>query len=228
MTVRDSKALAEKVSTTVPRFEIKLGPSTAASYVGDPRHLAFVSSRYKFVGKMLEGFERVLEVGCGDAFGAPFVAQAVGELICTDIDEPLLEDNRLRCAPFANIAFEYFDFREKPLCPMVDGLYLIDVLEHIFPKEEEQFCINVFGSLKPHGVAVVGVPNITGEAYASPMSKLGHVNLKDDRQFRETLKRYFHNVFLFSMNDEVIHTGYRPMSHYLFAICCEPRHHDRT
>jgi len=228
MTVHDSKALAAEVADMVPRYDIKLGPSTAASYVGDPRHLAFVASRYKFIGKMLEGFERVLEVGCGDAFGAPFVAQTVSELICTDIDEPLLKDDRARCAPFANIVFEYFDFRERSFDPAVDGLYLVDVLEHIYPKEEERFCTNVFGSLKPHGVAVVGVPNITGEDYASPMSKLGHVNLKDHQQFKETLKEYFHNVFLFSMNDEVVHTGYRPMSHYLFAICCEPCHRDRV
>ena len=33
------------------------------------------------------------------------------------------------------------------------------------------------------------------------------------------MRRHFNNVYLFSMNDEVLHTGYKPMSHYLFALC---------
>jgi hypothetical protein len=28
-------------------------------------------------------------------------------------------------------------------------------------------------------------------------------------------------VFLFSMNDEVVHTGFYPMAHYLFAVCAD-------
>lgn len=31
---------------------------------------------------------------------------------------------------------------------------------------------------------------------------------------------HFHNVFMFSMNDEVVHTGYGKMSHYNIALCC--------
>ena len=40
----------------------------------------------------------------------------------------------------------------------------------------------------------------------------------------ETLKsdllKYFNNVFVFSMNDETVHTGYYPMAHYFLALCC--------
>jgi hypothetical protein len=28
---------------------------------------------------------------------------------------------------------------------------------------------------------------------------------------------------MFSMNDEVVHTGFSPMAHYLFALCGQPR-----
>mgnify|MGYP007028595943 CR=1 FL=1 len=35
--------------------------------------------------------------------------------------------------------------------------------------------------------------------------------------------RFFDNVFLFSMNDEVVHTGFTPMAHYLFALCVGPK-----
>ena len=35
--------------------------------------------------------------------------------------------------------------------------------------------------------------------------------------------RYFHDVFMFSMNDEVVHTGFHAMAHYLFALCVGKR-----
>jgi hypothetical protein len=37
------------------------------------------------------------------------------------------------------------------------------------------------------------------------------------------MERYFHAVFLFSMNDEVVHTGFAPMAHYLIAVCTGKR-----
>ena len=72
----------------------------------------------------------------------------------------------------------------------------------------------------PHGVLIVGMPSLQSQAYASPQSKEGHVNCKDQGEFGALMKRYFHNVFMFSMNDEVVHTGYSAMSHYNLALCC--------
>ena len=33
------------------------------------------------------------------------------------------------------------------------------------------------------------------------------------------MEKHFENVFLFSMNDEMVHTGYSKMAHYLVAVC---------
>jgi hypothetical protein len=33
---------------------------------------------------------------------------------------------------------------------------------------------------------------------------------------------YFRNVFMFGMNDEVVHTGYGPMCHYLWMVGVGP------
>lgn len=43
-------------------------------YRNDPKMLVFMAVRYKFVAKMLSGLGSVIEVGCGDGFGAPIVA----------------------------------------------------------------------------------------------------------------------------------------------------------
>jgi len=44
----------------------ELGIGVAWAYHDDPRHLLFTLSRYKFVSKMFDGMNKVLEIGCGD------------------------------------------------------------------------------------------------------------------------------------------------------------------
>jgi 2-polyprenyl-3-methyl-5-hydroxy-6-metoxy-1,4-benzoquinol methylase len=217
--MNDSKEFWLNLRTNLPKYDLRMGTATAQSYINDPKHIVFVASRYKFVAKMVAGCETVLEVGCCDAFGGPIVAQGVKRLICTDIDEELLKENVQRCDAFRNMEFRYHDFRKQPYPERVDAVYLVDVLEHIFPDEESHFMENMCASLTSSGIMIVGTPNLTAEQYASAHSRTGHVNLKDHDSLRSFCERQFHNVFLFAMNDEVLHTGYYPMAHYLWAIC---------
>ena len=219
----DSKELWLGLRSKFKEHDVRFGPASSGDYVNDPKHLVFVAARYKFVAKMIDGLESALEVGCGDAFGAPIVAQAVGQLLCTDIDEETLSENRERCKFVRNLSFEYFDFRRDQHALNADAAVLVDVLEHIYPAEEQKFLQNIAGSLNPTGVAVIGTPNISAEKYSSPNSKIGHVNLKDHKSLKETCLTFFNNVFMFSMNDEVVHTGFAPMAHYLWAVCAYPK-----
>ena len=73
--------------------------------------------------------------------------------------------------------------------------------------------------LSSKGIAIIGTPNKYAEAYQSEASKMAHVNMFDANRLRSALLNYFHNVFVFSMNDEVVHTGFDKMSHYLLALC---------
>jgi hypothetical protein len=61
------------------------------------------------------------------------------------------------------------------------------------------------------------------QPYASPLSKEGHVNCKTMPDLKALMQRFFHNVFMFSMNDEVVHTGFYPMAHYLLGVACHRR-----
>ena len=66
---------------------------------------------------------------------------------------------------------------------------------------------------------IFGCPTIESQKYASKLSKLGHINCKNKTEFKKLMLNYFHNVFSFSMNDEVLHTGFDKMSHYIFVLC---------
>ena len=37
------------------------------------------------------------------------------------------------------------------------------------------------------------------------------------------MREHFDHVFMFGANDEVVHTGFLPMAHYLLAVGCKPR-----
>jgi cyclopropane fatty-acyl-phospholipid synthase-like methyltransferase len=104
-----------------------------------------------------------------------------------------------------------------------DGIYSLDVLEHIEAEVEDRFIRNMIAPLTPHGTTIIGMPSLQSQDYASIQSKEGHVNCKDQRDFKNLMLRYFHNVYMFSMNDEVVHTGFHAMSHYNFALCCSKR-----
>ena len=155
-----------------------VGPRTSHAMRADPRHLLFSLARYKFCAKMLEGRQRVLEAGCGDAFGAPIVLQTVGSLHCVDI-EPQVIDQNARCNEWGDrLTFACLDLtRERPE-GVFDAAFCMDVIEHVPPEREEAFLGNLTAGLTRESVCIVGTPNITADAYASPLSRQGHVNLK--------------------------------------------------
>ena len=118
-----------------------------------------------------------------------------------------------------NIEFRGHDIIDSRVEGEFDGAFSLDVLEHIDPTQEAQYMVNVAASLQPHGVFIVGMPSLESQQYASEGSKLGHINCKSGQSLRAFCQQYYKNVFMFGMNDEVLHTGFLPMCQYLFAIC---------
>lgn len=201
----------------------RLGYMTSWAWFDDPRRLTFTLARYKFVAKMLDGSDSVLEIGCGDGFGTRVVRQAVRSLVAIDFDSELLDSARSVASDKFPIDFRQHDMLSAPTNQQFSACYCLDVLEHILPADEDRFLSNVCGSLVSSGICIVGTPSLESQSYASKYSKLGHVNCKSQRDLGDLMRNYFHNVFMFSMNDEVVHTGYGAMSHYNIALCCAPR-----
>lgn len=213
---------------------LTLGPWNSYSFYNDPKHTAFVLSRYKFVAKMLGGSKEVLEVGCGDGFGIPITAQAVEHIVAIDVDDRLIDNNKERLTFLKNVDFIKQSICDKPICPVgavknlptvtkFDAAYAIDVIEHLDADLEEKFMTNIADSLGFYGVCILGTPNITAAPYASPQSEIQHINLKSQKTLHELMEKYFVKVFDFGMNDEIVHTGYGNMCHYLFSMGICPR-----
>jgi len=200
-----------------------MGLMTSQSWYDDPRRLAFMLSRYKFVSKMFAGFGSALEIGCGDGYGARIVRQEVKRMVAVDFDPIFIADAKARMRPRWAIDFRVHDMLKGPVAGRFDGIYALDVLEHVKPSVQHRFLANMVKSLAPNGTMIIGMPSIESQVYASPQSKIGHVNCQSLPELKKTMGRHFTNVYMFTMNDEVVGTGYDKMAHYLFALCCGRR-----
>ncbi|MDR1535673.1 MAG: class I SAM-dependent methyltransferase [Planctomycetota bacterium] len=205
------------------RTKTVLGPYAAYAWREDPRHLFFSLSRYKFAARMLAGAETLLEAGCGDAFATPILLQEVGRVFGIDVVPEAIAHANLHAARGGKASYACHDLIKAPLERRFDAALSLDVIEHIPPELEDRFVGNLAASLIPHAACVVGTPNHAASPYASSASAREHVNLKDQATLKELLAKHFHNVFIFSMNDEMVHTGFYPMAHYLLALAVDPK-----
>ncbi len=211
------------VSYNTRKRNLVLGVNTSEIFLGDPKHIAFTAAKHKFVGKMLSGFDKVLEIGCMDGFGSAIVADSVTHLTAIDFFCEHIEQAKKSMAPFLkNVEFIGSDFLDEPVDDMYNGCFALDVLEHIDPKQQSLFLNNVARTLKEHGVFIVGMPSLESQEYASEVNRCSHINCQSSDPLAATLKKYFYNVFTFGMNDEVLHTGYGKMCHYLINVCAGP------
>ncbi len=196
------------------------GPHASEAQHNDAKHNLFSLSRYKFCARMLHSKRTLLEIGCGDGIGIDIIVQEVKpeQLTCVDFDSQVLVDTIRRFQDHTQVRFIEKDIVTDTVYGPFDGAYTLDVIEHIEPSCEEQFMHAVVSSLTSDGVCIIGTPNITAHAYAGKDSSVMHINLKGEAELRTLMAQYFLNVFIFSMNDEVVHTGFSPMAHYLLAV----------
>jgi 2-polyprenyl-3-methyl-5-hydroxy-6-metoxy-1,4-benzoquinol methylase len=204
--------------------QFSLGPINSYNLLRDAKHLVFILSRYKFVAKMLHQQESVLEIGCQEGLGSLLVAQSVKRLTATDFYKPHIENCLGRLAGRAsNVRFLAHDIIGAPITDRFTAAFALDVLEHIDPAQTDVFMRNIIQSLAEHAVLILGTPSLESQVYASKGSQAGHINCLSGEALRSLCQRFFHQVFMFGMNDEVVHTGFLPMAHYVLALCCEPR-----
>lgn len=196
--------------------KLTLGEYFSQGIADDPKRVLFSLSHYKFAKKLIGDGKDILEVGCTDGLGTTILEQNSNSVLAIDFDEKAIEAAK-ETFKNKNIEFRTMDFLGATLGEF-DALVTLDVIEHIYPENEDLFFKSITNNLKEYGICIIGTPNINASQYASEGSEIGHVNLYNWKRLQSTVSRYFHNVFLFSGNDEVIHTGFYPMAHYFLCL----------
>lgn len=181
----------------------------------DAKRLGFVLARYFFAADIAAGKRSLLELGCSEGIGASILKNNVEKYTGVDLDEGAIRSAE-KNFPTGDFSFLHDDFMGKEY-GVFDAVVSLDVVEHILPEHEETYFETIAKNLSPDGLCIVGTPNITASPYASEASNMGHVNLFSMQRLVETLEERFAYVFPFGMNDEILHTGFASMSHYLLA-----------
>jgi len=200
---------------------VTLGRHVSYWFRNSPRRALHYLSYYKFAARMIGAHKRVLDLGCGEGLGTWILAAECGFARGVDLDE-----NAIAIAQ-SNWTGERAEFLCQDALELVpepwDAVTNFDFVEHILPSHMDEYWSGLTNNLAPEGIAIIGTPNLTSQQYASPVSKLGHVNVYSGERLEEELSRYFTHVFLFAANDEVVHTGFSPMAHYLIAVGVKKR-----
>ncbi|MEJ7692842.1 class I SAM-dependent methyltransferase [Daejeonella sp.] len=229
-----TKKTWDEVMALSSGLNLTLGPNTVDRYIYDPKRICFFLSRYKFAAKMLKNCRSIVDVGCGDGMGTlTFAVDTQAEhILGVDFDYRLIghaSNVLLPCIEqstpsFASkIKFIQHDVLKQPIpLPVqngMEGLACLDVIEHIEEAREHDFLSRLSDCLVDYGVAVIGTPNDGARQHGSKHSELGHINNYDSARLHKSLEKHFNRVFMFSMNDEIVHTGFDKLAHYLIAVC---------
>jgi hypothetical protein len=185
----------------------------------DPKYFTFLFSRYKFVSKMINQNSIVAEFGSGEGFGSPIVSANAKRLDLYDFFMPSYLEGKKFIKNFANISFYFQDILSLRSKTKYDFIYSLDVLEHISKKQENLFMSSIKRNLSKSGTAIIGMPSLFFQKYSSIENKKSHINCKNYDDLKKFLNKHFKNVFIFSMTDEVLHTGYEKISPYFISIC---------
>lgn len=219
--------LWNKYGATQKEGSVTLGPHSSFQWNNSRRHLLFTAARYKFAMKMIgniyePGEKTILDLGCSDGFGTYYVSEFAQSTLGIDFDEEAINYAKSSYNLDGGILYKLENFLNKKYGDF-DGIVSFDVLEHIYPENEDSYMKTVLMNLKDTGTFVVGTPSLETQQYSKENVTGAHVNVYKGEDFYKMLKRYFHNVYLFTQNDEIIHTGHLRMANYLIAVCSHKR-----
>lgn len=219
--------LWNRYGATQKEANIVLGPHSSYQYNNSRRHLIFTASRYKFAMKMIGSIyepneKKILDLGCSDGFGTYYAAEYAKLVVGVDFDEEAIEFAKENYQG-SNMEFRQEDFLGRKYGEF-DGIVSFDVIEHIYPENVEIYMRTVMANLCRGGVFIVGTPSIETQQYSKENVTGAHVNVYKGEDFYAMLKQHFYNVFLFTQNDEIIHTGHLRMANYLIGVCSHKKY----
>ncbi len=200
-------------------------PAEYASFIKDNQlRLLIRLARYKFAARLLKSNDKIMEIGCGSGLGSIFMAQHCAHVTGLDIKKGEI-DEAIAINRRDNVTFIVEDFFKMKKSPEYDAVIALDVIEHLEPSLGKKLIKGISELCKPSGLAVIGSPSIYSYQYQSPLSKASHVHCYDLPELCSAVENYFGRAIPFSMNDELVHTGYHKMSWYYFVLGVASQQH---
>jgi SAM-dependent methyltransferase len=176
---------------TVERFHAGGGDSIEALL-----HL----HRYQLAAHFAAG-RNVLDVGCGDGYGARLMAQTARAVLGVDQDAAAVAE-AVDKYPAANLRFSVCGV--AGLASLDEGAYdlitCFELIEHVHEPEQERLAAEIARLLAPGGLAILSTPN--GEVKARQYARFPewrnpfHVRELTRGEFEAVLRRHFAHLTL--------------------------------
>ena len=121
---------------------------------------------YEYAKPFITG-KKVLDVGCGNAYGTALMAESASEIMGLDYDQATIDDNKNRYSSIKNLSFKR---AEIPPLPFEDNSFdmvtAFQFIEHIHARKEfMKECLRV---LKPGGKVMITTPNVKKSLARNP------------------------------------------------------------
>jgi len=147
--------------------------------------------RYRFATRFVRG-KRVLDIACGEGYGAAMLAESAALVIGADLDAATLAHARRRY-PGDRLLFVRADAQRFALATgSVDVVVSFETIEHF--AQQEQFLAAVKAALTADGLLIVSTPNPHVYTDESGHYNPFHERELDHQEFVELLGRHFRQV----------------------------------
>jgi hypothetical protein len=214
----------------------------------DEARLASHLAHYRFIAAVIGVRHDVAEYGCASPTGTRLILQQSRKMTLFDPRPLVVGDLQWRFQDDWRFEARLHDIISKPLSRQADSAYCVDFLQYISRDEEDTFVRNLRDSLsRESDFLLIGSPSygaggppgtqhaLGADAAHGMAAQSNRDNLACQTRtargqaaiFRRTgaelkalTERFFHNVFMFSMVDDIAQPGIQPDAEHIFALSC--------
>jgi len=187
-------------------------------FVKNPLMCGIKLARFKFAAKMLSPEDTVLDIGCGNGLSSYFYSHFSKRVVGVDLYAKLSETTKNLNTP--GLSFVQADALSMPFEEgQFTAITSVDVIEHFHQPDGEKIIKRSSELLAENGMMILGTPSKFSEKYRSKQSQHIHFHEYEPDELKALCSKYFKRTILFSMNDEVVHTGFNKLAWFFYVLC---------
>ena len=214
----------------------------------DEARLASHLAHYRFIAALIGVRHDVAEYGCASPTGTRLILQQSRKMTLFDPRPLVVGDLQWRFQDDWRFEARLHDIISRPLSRQADSAYCVDFLQYISRDEEDIFVRNLRDSLsRESDFLLIGSPSYgaggppgaqhalgadTPQAVAAQSSRdnlpcrsgsargQAVIYRRTGAELKALTERFFHNVFMFSMVDDIAQPGIQPNAEHIFALSC--------
>jgi hypothetical protein len=214
----------------------------------DEARLASHLAHYRFIAAVIGVRHDVAEYGCASPTGTRLILRQSRKMTLFDPRPLVVGDLQWRFQDDWRFEARLHDIVSKPLSRQADSAYCVDFLQYISRDEEDIFVRNLRDSLsRESDFLLIGSPSygaggppgtqhtLGADAAHGMAAQSNRNNLscqtrtargqaaiyrRTGAELKALTERFFHNVFMFSMVDDIAQPGIQPNAEHIFALSC--------